>query len=491
MSTSVTLSKDTNSSVSGINLKWAYVGLGTIKEISLIYFKNSNDADIVSKEIPSGTTKINLPSGFESGQSYSFQLQVVDVTGLMAFSAPLSLEAPWFLQAPVIDTVSGGDQALMVHLEPTSNILSSSDTVEFVLKRADNFVFWIIKAYASSGNYTLSSDDNSALLNDTSYRIACMFQPASDVRYGAPSPLSTSISATPSNLPNIPQSISAVSVGTTDYSLQVSWTRPNDFAEWSAGGFSIVIKSSSTMGEVEYVTLTSDVLTYTFSNLPASRAYAYGVRYVNQFGQGPELAMFGGNAVLPTQVPSAPYLYSIADGDQEATITWQSSGDGQSPITNYKIYRGASLIATVLQTVTTYTATGLQNGYEYSFKVVAVNAIGDSPDSAVLSSTPYGQMSLVSAVASGKTITAVFQPNGRPLQDCKFVAIPADLVAGAGGVSNVADFFADIPQIQINQALSGNVTVVKTFSSFSSDIALYAVVAHNEINSVQYTSTLA
>jgi hypothetical protein len=491
MSTSVTLSKDTNSSVPGINLKWAYVGLGAIKEICLIYFKNSSDADIVSKEIPSGCLKYNLPSGFESGQMYSFQLQVVDVTGLMVYSAPFALEAPWFLQAPEIESVSGGDQALTVHLGSTSNVLSASDaSVEFILKRADNFVFWIIKAYSSSGVYTLTSDDNSALLNNTSYRVACTFQPADgNARYLAPSPISNSITATPSNIPNIPQSISASSVGTTDYSIRVNWSRPDDFAEWSAGAFTVVIKYVSTMGETAFVRLTEDVVTHTLTDLPASRAYYLSVAYENVNGQGPYLNYVP--EVLPTQLAPAPVLYSVADGDQEAVLSWQSGGNGQAPITNYKIYRGNTLIATVLQTVTTYTATGLQNGYEYSFKVVAVNEVGDSPASDVLTSTPYGQMSLVSAIASGKTITVVLQPNGRPIQDCKFVAIPTELIAGAGGMSNVADFFADVPQVQISQALYGNVTIVKTFSTFSSDIALYAVTAHNAINSVQFTSTLA
>lgn len=156
MSYSLTLSQDLNSSVAGINLQRVYAGLSTIKELSLVYFKNTDDADIVSMDIASGCMKVNLPSGFDSGQSYSFQLQVLDISGHMAFSSPLSVVAPWFLVAPEIISVSGGDQSLMVHLAATTNTLSSSDTsVEFVLKRADNFVFWIIKPYASSGNYTL------------------------------------------------------------------------------------------------------------------------------------------------------------------------------------------------------------------------------------------------------------------------------------------------------------------------------------------------
>jgi hypothetical protein len=45
---STTLSQDLTSSLGGVNLKWALAGLATIKELSLIFFKNSSDADIVS-----------------------------------------------------------------------------------------------------------------------------------------------------------------------------------------------------------------------------------------------------------------------------------------------------------------------------------------------------------------------------------------------------------------------------------------------------------
>lgn len=142
-SQTATLTQDLASSLSGVNLKWALTGLSTIKELSLIYFKNSADADIVSMDIPSGLVRSNVPASiFVSGQAYSFQLQVVDVSDNMVFSNTLVLTAPLSLVPPVISSVSGSDQALRIQLAATANVLSSSDTtVEFVLKREDNVVF--------------------------------------------------------------------------------------------------------------------------------------------------------------------------------------------------------------------------------------------------------------------------------------------------------------------------------------------------------------
>jgi len=243
---SVNLTQDTQTSLGGINLKWAYTALSTIKEVSLIYFQNVSDADIVSVDIASGLTRYNIPNGFVSGQSYSYQLQVVDISGTMVFSNTLVFTAPWFLLPPVISSVSGSDQSLDIQLQSTSNILSAPDTVEFVLKRDDNVVFWIIKTYSSSGAYTLSNSDNASLANNMSYRVACMYQPSSsNTRYIAPSAMSNSISATPSNLPNAPSGVSSSSVGTSTLDMKMVWTRPSDFSDWSSAGFSIVLSLGS------------------------------------------------------------------------------------------------------------------------------------------------------------------------------------------------------------------------------------------------------
>jgi hypothetical protein len=248
---SATLTQDLASSLSGVNLKWALAGLATIKELSLIYFKNSSDADIVSMDIASGLVKSNLsPSNFVSGQAYSFQLQVVDTNDIMVFSNTLVLTAPWSLVAPVISSVTGSDLSLRIQLAATANVLSSTDTtIEFVLKREDNVVFWIIKPYTGTGLYVLSNADDTRLTNNVSYRAACMFQPsATNTRYSSPSPMSSSVTATPSNIPNAPQSVTSSTAGTSTLDVLVNWTRPSDFAEWSAGGYSIILGLQSSLG---------------------------------------------------------------------------------------------------------------------------------------------------------------------------------------------------------------------------------------------------
>ena len=173
MSSSVLLSQDFATSLPGVNLKWAYANLGVIKEISLIYFDTTSDAAIISVDIASGMVRYNMASGFQSGQVYTYQLQVVDVSNNTVYSNVLVLTAPWSLAPSTVSSVVGLDSALLVQLGATSNQLSSGadHTVEFILKRADNVVFWIVKPYVANGQY------DARLQNNTSYRVSCMYQP--------------------------------------------------------------------------------------------------------------------------------------------------------------------------------------------------------------------------------------------------------------------------------------------------------------------------
>lgn len=221
-----------------------------------------------------------------------------------------------------------------------------------------------------------------------------------------------------------------------------------------------------------------DVVQFTWSNLDAGATYTASVQYQNSFGDGPVLESTSGG-IYPTSRPDAPALLSAPDGNQQSIVTWSApSYFGQSPITGYQLFKDGALYASVGASTYSYTVTGLQNGFSYEFYVIAVNAIGASLPSGSLSAVPYGQMAIVSVVASGKTLTATINPNGRAVDRVVFIALdgnPDDSVDG--------EFIADITQQQISQVATQNITVVKTFSQFSSDVSFYCAIAHNAVNS--------
>jgi hypothetical protein len=93
-------------------------------------------------------------------------------------------------------------------------------------------------------------------------------------------------------------------------------------------------------------------------------------------------------ASLPTPPPSAPTGLTATPGDAQVILNWSAP----SGATSYNVKRAATSggpYATVASpTATSYTNTGLTNGTAYYFVVSAVNASGESPDSAQAGTTP-------------------------------------------------------------------------------------------------------
>jgi subtilisin len=106
--------------------------------------------------------------------------------------------------------------------------------------------------------------------------------------------------------------------------------------------------------------------------------------------------------------PGAPTLSSATAGNASVALAWSPpSSNGGATITNYKIYRGGSLLVT-LGNVTSYTDTAVTNGTTYSYRVSAVNSAGEGPQSNQLSATP-----------SAVTATAPSAPQGLTAQPAK------------------------------------------------------------------------
>ncbi|URN96664.1 MAG: S-layer homology domain-containing protein [Candidatus Pristimantibacillus lignocellulolyticus] len=78
-------------------------------------------------------------------------------------------------------------------------------------------------------------------------------------------------------------------------------------------------------------------------------------------------------------VPSAPGGLKTKAGDGHVTLSWTApADDGGSAILGYKVWYDNETPVTLSTKETEYTFTGLTNGQTYTFKVVAVNAKGDS-----------------------------------------------------------------------------------------------------------------
>ncbi len=120
-----------------------------------------------------------------------------------------------------------------------------------------------------------------------------------------------------------------------------------------------------------------------------------------------------------SNAPSAPNAVtdlSATPGDERIDLAWSAPNANNSPITGYEIEYGTVASGGFGTTIsqganTTAIITGLQNGTDYQFRVIAENAIGSSGVSNVVNATPeppFQEAELLTP-APGSTITEVDQ----------------------------------------------------------------------------------
>jgi fibronectin type 3 domain-containing protein len=125
-----------------------------------------------------------------------------------------------------------------------------------------------------------------------------------------------------------------------------------------------------------------------------------------------------GYANCTPTVPLAPQNLLAIGGNNRIDLTWDApANDGGHPITNYKIYRGASqggeTLLIELGDVQSYTNAGLTNGQKFFYKVSAVNSVGESALSDEVNATamtvPTEPLNLV-ATASSSDVSLTWDP---------------------------------------------------------------------------------
>jgi len=151
-----------------------------------------------------------------------------------------------------------------------------------------------------------------------------------------------------------------------------------------------------------YDTVNSTVQTYIDENVVNGRTYHYWVTAVYEREQETDFSNEATATPEEATIPTAPKNLTAYSGDAEVDLQWEPpESDGNSPITNYIIYRGTSSEDLeekyILDTSLEYTDTDVTNDVTYHYAVKARNEIGDSELSEVASATPTEGISTPSA----------------------------------------------------------------------------------------------
>ena len=180
--------------------------------------------------------------------------------------------------------------------------------------------------------------------------------------------------ASPFSVPGAPANVRAIG----GFTAVVTWTPPTDDGGRPVTGY--FVKGYP----VGSCTVPATVTRCEVDDLPAAPGYTFTVRAINERGLG-ETSDPPSEPVAVYSAPGPPVAVNASAGDTVAVVTWTDPlRDGNTPITDYLVeYRAAgqetwTRFAHPPSADTTRTVTGLTNGSEYEFQVLAVNAVGTS-----------------------------------------------------------------------------------------------------------------
>ncbi len=188
-------------------------------------------------------------------------------------------------------------------------------------------------------------------------------------------------------VPSPPSKLAATAVSSSQINL--SWVDQSN----NESGFKVE-RSINSGAYLQIATVAANITTYNDTGLTADTIYAYRVRSTNSAGDSVYSNVTNTKTNPSFPLPMAPLnLYVVAFSSNQATLMWT---DHSSNETNFKVYRkegsgSFTLKATLGANVTSYIDNALANNATYSYKVVAVNGAGNSPDSNISTVTSLGK----------------------------------------------------------------------------------------------------
>jgi hypothetical protein len=313
-----------------------------------------------SKTVDGSTLSTSI-TGLTNGTAYRFQVFATNLVG----DGPKSSLSTAVTPRTVPDPPTG------VSAVPKNASATVSWTAP-AFNGGSAITGYTVTASPGGASVSVGSSARSAtvtgLTNGTSYTFTVR---ASNIAgLGAPSAPSSAV--TPRNVPSAPTNVVATAgIG----SASVTWVAPTSNGGSPITSYTVI---SNTGGFSK--TVDASMLSTTITGLTPGVSYKFQVYATNVAGNGTRSTL--SNAVVPTGPPGAPGGVAAAAGNGSATITWTAAAPNGSAVASYVVtafpggqtttVSGSSLAGVVI---------GLTNGTNYTFKVVATNAIGPGPAS--------------------------------------------------------------------------------------------------------------
>ncbi len=181
----------------------------------------------------------------------------------------------------------------------------------------------------------------------------------------------------------------SVTVGNTDEeaptppsALEGTWSKPSQAAlTWSGSSDNGAVTGYRVYrDDVLIASLGKDARSHTDTGLSNLTTYAYHVTALdvagNESAPSESASVNAGDDTPPTAPPD---VLAELTGADSVTVTWNASSDNAG-VGAYRVYRNGSLLDTVDGATLSLLDEGLDDGFGYSYRVVAVDAAGNVSD---------------------------------------------------------------------------------------------------------------
>jgi fibronectin type 3 domain-containing protein len=241
--------------------------------------------------------------------------------------------------------------------------------------------YYVKRSTTSGGPYTqtatptaTSYSDNSVTNGTKYYYVVSAYN-----SYGQ-SANSAEVNATPiaPPPPGAPAGLQAIA-GNTQVSL--NWTA-------STGAMSYHVKRSTTNGGPYTQVSAPTAANFTDTGLTNGTIYYYVVSALNSAGESANSSQASATPAVPATPPPAPTGLQATAGNAQVSLTWTASAGATSYHVKRSTTSGGPYTQVAVPTTTSDTDTGLTNGTTYYYVVSALNAAGESANSALVSATP-------------------------------------------------------------------------------------------------------
>ncbi len=240
--------------------------------------------------------------------------------------------------------------------------------------------YYVKRSTTTGGPYTQIATQSSTsyadtgLTNGTKY-----FYVVAAYNSAGSSANSTEVNATPALPP--PTAPTGLAAAAGNAQIALTWTA-------SAGATSYHVKRSTTSGaETQISAPTSN--SYTDTGLTNGTKYFYVVSAVNSGGESANSPEASATPAAPVTPPATPTGLQATGGNAQVSLTWNASTGATSYHVKRSTTTGGPFNSTLASpAATNYTDTSVTNGTAYYYVISAVNATGESANSAQVSATP-------------------------------------------------------------------------------------------------------